>query len=302
MPLFYRSDSKGSQVNKANAKAAYAARMNRVLEYIQWHLDEDLSVDALSEVACFSRFHFQRQFAEFVGVSVARYVQLLKLRRASYALAFDQARRITDIALEAGFGNAESFSRAFKKALGQTPSGFRTRPEWQAWNERMPVPNNKRTHPMKVEIVDFPEMQVAVFEHHGSPNTLMTSVQKFIAWRKESACSPVATSKTLGIPYSDPEQTPESDFRFDICGEVSAPVPENAHGVINKTIPAGRCAVVRHIGSTDRIADSIHPLFRDWLPGSGEELRDFPLFFHYIERVPQVEEHRQVTDIYLPLK
>ncbi|MDK3166032.1 GyrI-like domain-containing protein [Aeromonas caviae] len=42
-------------------------------------------------------------------------------------------------------------------------------------------------------------------------------------------------------------------------------------------------------------------LYRDWLPASGEELRDFPLFFHYHNFVHEVPTHELVTDIYLPL-
>mgnify|MGYP004716029547 CR=1 FL=1 len=43
-------------------------------------------------------------------------------------------------------------------------------------------------------------------------------------------------------------------------------------------------------------------LYRDWLPASGEELRDFPLYMHYMNFVHEVPEHELVTDIYLPLK
>jgi len=67
-------------------------------------------------------------------------------------------------------------------------------------------------------------------------------------------------------------------------------------------IPGGRCAVVRHLGSHERLGESIIPLYREWLPQSGEELRDFPLFFHYLNLIPDVAEHELVTDIYLPLK
>ncbi|MET0050292.1 MAG: GyrI-like domain-containing protein [Candidatus Thiodiazotropha sp.] len=71
---------------------------------------------------------------------------------------------------------------------------------------------------------------------------------------------------------------------------------------MNKSIPAGRFARLRHLGSTDRIGESANILYREWLPSSGEELKDFPLLFHYIKRIPEVAEHEQVTDIYLPLK
>jgi len=45
----------------------------------------------------------------------------------------------------------------------------------------------------------------------------------------------------------------------------------------------------------------VHYLYDDWLPLSGEELRDFPCLFHYINLFPEVAEHELITDIYLPL-
>lgn len=281
---------------------AYAQRFNRVFNHIDRHLDEPLSVETLSRVASFSRFHFQRQFSEFVGMSVTRYVQLMRLRRASYQLVFSEQRRVTDIALEAGFENPESFSRAFKKQFGQSPSQFRKQPAWQPWNERMQLPERVRSQTMEVRIVDFKETMVAVLEHQGSPALLNESVREFIDWRKNSGLSPVASSRTFGLVYSDPNTTEPEAFRFDICGEVEAPVPENPQGITTRQIPAGRCATVRHYGSTDRIEESVYYLYREWLPQSGEELRDIPLFFHYLKLMPETPEHELLTDVYLPLK
>lgn len=155
---------------------------------------------------------------------------------------------------------------------------------------------------MEVRVVDFAETIIAVLEHQGPPELIFESVQRFIDWRKSSGLSPIATSRTFGLAYSDPATTAPEQFRFDVCGEVDAPVPENPQGVGTKHIPAGRCAVARHHGSTDRISDSAYYLYREWLPQSGEELRDFPLFFHYVKRIPDTPEHEQVTDVYLPLK
>lgn len=283
------------------ASAAYAARFERVFEYIDRQLFAPLSIDELSRQAHFSRFHFQRQFSAYTGLSTTRYIQLLRLRKASYQLVFQEKRSITEIALESGFGNAESFSRAFKKCFGQTPTQFRTHPAWQPWNERMRLPQRIRIPNMQVNIVEFSETLVAALEHRGSPSLVMDTVKNFIAWRKQSGLSPIANSRTFGIAYDDPAVTAPDAFRFDVCGEVEQAVPANPQGVVNKRIAGGRYAVVRHIGSTDRIGDSVYYLFRDWLPDSGEELRDFPLFFHYIKRVPETPEHEQVTDVYLPL-
>lgn len=280
----------------------YAERFNRVFDYIDRHLSETLTIEQLSGLANFSRFHFQRQFSEYVGLSVTRYIQLMRLRRASYQLVFREEIRIIDIAMEAGFENPESFSRAFKKVFGQTPSRFRDQPAWQPWNERMQLPERERSNPMDVKIVNFEETLIAVLEHRGAPEQINESVKEFIAWRKSSGLSPVATSRTFGVAYDDPNTTEPESFRFDICGGIVTPVTENQQGVITKRIPGGRCATARHFGSTDRIGDTAYYLYREWLPRSGEELRDFPLFFHYLKLMPETPEHELVTDVYLPLK
>ena len=127
-------------------------------------------------------------------------------------------------------------------------------------------------------------------------------ISKFIDWRKQSGLSPVKTSDIYGVPYNDPNVVSADEFEFDLCGSVLADIPENEQGLITKTIPAGRCARVRHFGSRDDIDTPIYYLYGQWLPKTDEELRDFPVFFHYINMFPEVDEHELITDIYLPLK
>lgn len=282
--------------------AAYQQRFEKVFDHIHRHLDEPLSVEALSQVANFSKFHFHRQFSQYAGLSVSRYVLLVRLKRASYRLVFEEQVRIIDIALATGFDSPEVFSRAFKATFGQTPSQFRKQPAWQPWVLRFPVPMNERKQSMEVRIFNFPATTVAALEHLGPAELVNATAQRFIAWRKESGLSPLPESLTFGIAYDDPATTAPEQFRFDFCGSVTAPVPANPQGVVNKLIEAGRCAVLRHLGSHARIIDSVYYLYRDWLPESGEELRDFPLFFHYINLISMVPEHELVTDIYLPLR
>lgn len=280
----------------------YDKRLRRVFDYIDQHLDEPLSVELLSQVANFSKFHFHRQFAAYTGVNVSRYVQLLRLKRASYRLVFGDSQPMIDIALDAGFENPESFSRAFKKVFGQTPSQFRRCPAWITWAERYHFQKRERRRTMDVDIIDFEETRVAVLEHRGSPDLVNDSVKLFIDWRKSTGLSPVATSDSFGIAYDDPNTTEPEQFRFDLCGEVDEPVSENSQGVINKVIPAGRCARMRHLGSHTGLGESAYYLYREWLPQSGEELRDFPLFFLYHNLITDTPEHELVTDLLLPLK
>jgi len=280
----------------------YAERFNRLFEYIDQHLDEELTVDRLSQVANFSKFHFLRQFSEYCGVTVGRYVQLKRLKQASYRLAFNPLERIIDIALDSGFENPESFSRAFKNTFGQTPTAFRSSPEWKEWTERYQFPARERHQKMDVTIIPFDHVKIAVKEHRGAVGLINDSVKTFIEWRKATGISPVATSKTFGIAYDNPDTTEPDKFRFDVCGSVAADVPANPYSIITKEIPAGRCAVVRHLGSHDRIGEVAYFLYRDWLPQSGEELRDFPLFFQYLNLITDTPEHELITDVFLPLK
>ena len=155
---------------------------------------------------------------------------------------------------------------------------------------------------MEVKIVDFPHTQVAMLQHRGSPALVNDSAATFIAWRKRTGLSPVSESQTFGIAWDDPATTSAEAFRFDICGSVTTAIPENDCGVINGEIAGGRYAVGRHSGSLDNLSQTVWAMFRDWLPGSGETLRDAPVFFHYLNFINDVPEHQLQTDIYLPLR
>lgn len=292
-----------------DAKAlSYQDRMRKVFDYISAHLHDDLSVEKLSHVAHFSKHHFHRQFSAYTGISVGKYIQLLRLRRASYQLAFRKNDRIIDIALNAGFENPESFSHAFKKMFGQTPSQFRSQAEWKPWYEKYEFLNkgarqamSSGTHDFQVKVVEFTETKVAVLEHRGPFELINASVQRFIEWRKQHKLLP-KISATYNIIYDDPATTTPEEFRLDLCAAINAEVQENTYGVVAKVIPGGRCAVLRHRGSDDNIGESIRYLYATWLPASGEELRDFPCFLQRVNLFPDVPEHAMITDIYLPLR
>lgn len=298
----WESHSALKDTGSDSATLDYAKRMNRVLDFIAAHLQEELTMDQLAQVAGSSKFHFQRQFAAYTGVTVGKLVRLMRFKRASYQLAFNPAYRIIDVALDAGFSSPEAFTRAFKSIYGQTPSEFRAEPQWNSWIRQHAHPQPLGNELMNVTITNFEETKVAVLEHHGSPQSLNASVARFIEWRRESGLSPVASSGTFGVPYSDPEQGSPEQWHFDICGAVTKDVPDNPQGVVTKTIPGGRCATVEHRGSTDAIGATVRRLYAEWLPSSGEQLRDFPCFFEYVERMPAVAEHEQRTLVRLPLR
>jgi AraC family transcriptional regulator len=286
----------------------YHARMQRVLDHIDQHLDDDLGLDVLSGVAAFSKHHFHRQFTAIFGLSVHRYVQLARMKRASYRLAFRDAASVTEIAMDAGYEAPDAFARAFRQRFGQSPSEFRKSPDWEPWFAAFGPLNNARNKLMQnifstenVKIREEKEMPVAVMEHRGDPATIGATIQRFIAWRRANDLSPTV-STTYNVFHSDPRTTPAAEYRLDLCVAADRLIKSDGKGVKNGLIPAGRCAVLRVIGNSDHLEPAALYLYRDWLPASGEELRDFPLYCQRLSFFPEVPEHEAVTDLFLPLR
>lgn len=107
----------------------YTARINRVLDYIEAHLTEDLSLEQLARVACFSPYHFHRLFRALVGEPLGAHVQRLRVERAARLLQAEPSTPITNVALECGYGSSAAFSRAFRDAFGMSPSEWRSAAE-----------------------------------------------------------------------------------------------------------------------------------------------------------------------------
>lgn len=286
----------------------YNDRMQRVLDHIDRYPDDDLDLDALSAVAAFSKFHFHRQFAATFGLSVHRYVQLTRMKRASYRLAFRDALSVTDVAMDAGYDAPDAFARAFRQRLGQSPSAFRKSPDWEAWHSAFGPLNHARSTIMQtdftaddVTIRDVPPTAVAIMEHRGDPRTIGATIQRFIAWRKATGLTP-RVSPTFTIFHSDPNTTAAADYRLDLCVGTDRPIDAKGERIETGTIPGGRCAVLRVTGNADDLEPAALYLYRDWLPDSGEEARDFPLYCQRIAFFPDVPEHDAIADLYLPLK
>ncbi|WP_411901110.1 GyrI-like domain-containing protein, partial [Salmonella enterica] len=86
------------------------------------------------------------------------------------------------------------------------------------------------------------------------------------------------------------------NLRLGGGGRARRGVAGNDVGVVNGGVPGGRCAGVRHQGSSDSLPESVWYLVREWLPASGGTPRDFPVFFQYLNFVHEVAEHEPLTD------
>jgi AraC family transcriptional regulator len=99
-------------------------RLDRVLEYIEVHLDADIRVGDLAEVACFSLFHFVRAFHLAIGRAPHAYLSERRLDRAKQLLAYSNSS-LVDISLTCRFSGQASFTKAFTRATGISPGRYR---------------------------------------------------------------------------------------------------------------------------------------------------------------------------------
>lgn len=280
----------------------YEQQINKVIDYIGKHLDEKPDLMKLSEVASLSKYHFHRLFTIYTGLSLHQYMRWLRLKRAAHQLIVYKDRSIIEIAVEAGFESHESFTRAFKKACGSSPSEFRVQMSWQVWEKppyRIPT---RGENSMNVDLKEMKERRLAVLEHRGDPKKVGDSVNQLINWAKTQPINlKPKPGEAFGLAYDDPKATPAEKFRFDLG--ITVPNQVKLDGkIIEKFLPAGRYAVAMHKGSRDKIGETIYQLYHDWLPNSGEELGDLPCIFCYYNFDHEVAETELRTECWLLLK
>lgn len=122
--LALQSPAKASAFERSRALPAW--RLRRVIEYVEAHLDQQLTLVELANVAGFSVSHFKPLFKQAVGVPVHRFVLERRVERARLRLMEGKQSR-TDIALEAGFTHPSHMARSLRRVLGLSPSQIAAR-------------------------------------------------------------------------------------------------------------------------------------------------------------------------------
>lgn len=97
--------------------------VQRMQEYIEEHLDEDINLAQLSQASLYSPWHSYRIFREHTGLTVAEYIRRLRLSKSAVRLK-DGENRVTDIAFSLGFGSVDGYQRAFKREFGCNPAEY----------------------------------------------------------------------------------------------------------------------------------------------------------------------------------
>lgn len=99
-------------------------RMDRVLDYIESHLQDDISLEDLAAVAAMSRFHFARVFRQMMGMPPHAYLVARRIERAKDLLAASRLP-IAEIAWQVGYANPAKFAAQFRRRTGLTPGAWR---------------------------------------------------------------------------------------------------------------------------------------------------------------------------------
>lgn len=114
----------GRKVTIAKAPARDRRRAVEAALWLDAVSHEPIVLDDMAKETGLSSFHFLRLFAGVVGVTPHQYLVRSRLRRAARLLS-DDARSITDVAFDVGFGDLSNFVRTFRRAAGISPRGFR---------------------------------------------------------------------------------------------------------------------------------------------------------------------------------
>jgi len=274
---------------KATTRIHYANRLEPVLQWLASHPDAAPDLYHLADLACLSPYHFHRVYRALMGETVNATVLRLRMHRASVDLAGD--RSLPQIARRAGYTSQAAFSRAFGAMFGVPPGRYRHA------RSRPFHPQELGMYPTTIET--FVGAKLATLAHHGDYQQIGTTFDRLFLLASSRALVGPQT-RSFGVYYDDPEQVPADQLR-SLAG-VTLPDGAAVDTVFEPfTLPASRCAVLEYTGPYSEIEAAYHWLFSQWLPSSGHETRDFPMWEEYMNDPKTTPVSELKTRIYLPL-
>lgn len=274
----------------------YEARLRRVVLYIYEHLDGDLSLDTLADVAAMSRFHWHRVFKAMTGETLADAIRRLRLIKAANALVLEDAP-LADIAARHGYLNLASFTRAFTAAHGISPAAFRGRGVEIANDLRLDAGESKM-YPVTIE--DLKPARAAAVLHRGAYADLGRSFQQLGATLAARNLFPHAR-EMFAIYLDPPGSKPDAEMRAYVGVVIAEAFPDGVDGLDYLELAGGKHAVMAHQGPYATLASAYEWLYGKWLPQSGQEPSDAPPVELYVNDPRMTPPDQLRTDVRLPL-
>lgn len=306
----------------------YISRINKVQDYIEANISEDLSLITLSNVANFSQYHFHRIFCAIVGEPLSKYIQRIRLEKAAISLSGNPKYTIAQIALKCGFSNQASFSRAFKKHFGFSASELRAdssilkskkckMESKQGKDSLNSFTYNEVVEDIKckeqlttnislnVEVKDIQEMPVIYIRNigmfKGEAELFKKLLGKLFNWAGARGLIQYPNTKILSLYHDNPEVTDETKFRTSIC--MTIPRDTEGDGEIGKMIiPGGKYAIGHFTLESYEYKEAWDLIWGTWLIESGYQPDDRPCFEIYLNNPEEHPDKKSIVDMYIPVK
>ncbi|WP_277125445.1 AraC family transcriptional regulator [Capnocytophaga gingivalis] len=274
----------------------YTQRINKVVAYINDHLDESLDLKTLAEVAALSEFHFHRVFKALKGESIGAHISRLRIEAAARLLRYS-ALSTEDIAFNIGYEAPAALSKAFKNQYGITPTKYRTNKDIYIMKKEIINPDLALKAPKIMELEPKNLIYVALTGEYGTLDYgkayeqlwAVVKSQKLFTKGIESIC----------VSYDDPKITEASLQRSEVSLAIHKPAhPEGE--VSCKTLAGGKYVVFFYQGSYSHLA-AVDDMAMRWVVESEYELRDEPLFEKYLNDSRRTPEEKLKTEVYIPI-
>ena len=255
-------------------------RTNRPLSLIAtalWHIESgkepDLTLDRLAQLCGVSPAHLVRAMRLSAGVSPMAYVRARRLARAARHLAATDDT-ILQVALEAGYGSHEAFTRAFAAEFGVQPSALRRGTDLAtlALTEPLTMPPTAKTTLPAPRLATRDAFEVTGMSDHFTFGSIPTIPALWTAFtRREDEVTTVQPC-AYGISY---DTTTGDGFRY-MAGYATAPGAEVPQGMTRLKVPAGRYAVFVHDGHVSQMHQTMQAIFDHGLRQAGLTARPAP--------------------------
>jgi len=298
----------------------YICRINRVIDYIEKHLDEELSLEVLSRVANFSVFHFHRIFKAFTGETLNGFVRRKRIEKAARLLLHDPDAAISEIAWYCGFTSVSVFCRCFRGRYHMSAQQFRETWDLQySKNGQLNSKISKLQAPdidyvcnvssiknggikMKhnIQIKKMPAMNLVYTRHTGAFHRIGEAYEKLMKWAGPRGLLEAPNLKTVTVYHDDPKVTEIDKVRQSACITVESEVPaEGEFG--NLSLPGGKYVV----GSFEIDPTEFEPAWNAvcvWLSESGYQPADGNPYELYHNHMDDHPEKMFIVDICIPVK
>ena len=278
-----------------NSRAGYEERIGRVIAYVFDHLDDELDLNRLADIACLSPYHWHRVYTAMRGETIAATVKRLRLSRAAAFLA-QTSLSVDTIARRSGYPNVQSFTRIFKAAYGMPPAMYRKQGTHMQFHS---TANGRRDVMYDISIRTVPPMTAITVEHIGPYMEIGRAFDTLfgvLATRRLMA----PDVRMIAIFYDDVATVPASKLRSRagvvMSGNAAVDTP------LERTeIPGGDCAVLRHKGPYADMKAAYDWLYGTWLPQSGHVPGSAPTYEEYLNGPRDTAPTELLTNICLPL-